>query len=306
MWLALIPVGVALMFGLLLVPRRAMPASVPLPLPQPTGLAIAAAADHALAETARHVPLAPAVRAFGSALRRFHFLEAQSAQEYLLAEARQSVDAARPEALSAGDDALLALRAVQLESFLAEIRAFESTGEQSEELAAVGGSFVRGMQYEGWLDGHSLLASDGARRALFKEMWNALAGVQDRPPFQPPLDELRALYALYLQHPHPSRSARDALASAHSTARDPHSCEALAAGEVAAVEAWRLERIARLSAIDPVYPALYARGIAHLRRGDYAHAADDLSAWLRTHPDGPFALRAHAYLRAAADGLRAD
>lgn len=294
------------MFGILLVPRRAMPASVPLPLPEPGGLARAAAVDHQLAEQARHVPLAPAVRAMGSALRQFHFLEAQSAQEYQLAQARQSVDAARPDALATGDDAMLALRAVQLESFLAEIRVFESTGEQSEELAAVAGSFVRGMQYEGWLNGHALLASDGARRALFKEMWNALAGVQDRPPFQPPLDELRALYALYLQRPHPSRRAREALAAGRRAARDPRSCEVLVAGEVAAVEAWRLERIAQLSAIDPVYPALYARGIAYLRKGDYAHAADDLSAWLRAHPDGPFALRAHAYLRAAADGLRAD
>jgi hypothetical protein len=143
---------------------------------------------------------------------------------------------------------------------------------------------------------------------MFKEMWNGLmgAGVADRPAFRPTLDEERALYSLYLSRPHPARTARDAIAAARRAAHDEASCQALAQAERVAVEAWRLERIARFAAIDPTYPVAYARGIANLRRGDYTHAADDLSTWLRDHPDGPFTLRARSALRAAVASLRIE
>jgi hypothetical protein len=274
-----------------------------LPIPDARGLAAAAATDHRLAEDARHKLLAPAVRALGSALRDFHALEARGTEQGALAHARQAIDDAVPPALAAGEDALLRLRAVQLETFLAELRAFEGSGVESEELAAVAGSFVRGMQYEGWLDGHTLAASDGARRAMFKEMWNALLGVTTGPAFAPPLDEERALYALYLARPHAGRAMRDALAAGRRGARDRASCDALAEAERVAVEAWRYDRIVRIAAIDPEYPAAYARGVSNLRRGEVRRAAEDLTLWVHEHPDGPLALRARAYLRTAANGV---
>ncbi len=299
MWLALVPLGVSLTLGLLLLPRRAIPDGVPLPLPDAGALLASASADHLLAEQARREPLPATVRALGSALRDFHALESHPSEESQLARARQAIDAAAADALEVGDPALLRLRAVQLESFLVELRRFEASGVESEELGAVAGSFVRGMQYEGWLDGHTLFASDGARRAMFKEMWNALVGVATRPAFRPPLDEERALYAVYLARPHPGRAMREAIAAARRGASDPSACEALVQAERGAVEAWRLERIARLAAIDPEYPAAYARGVANLRRGELTRAAQDLSAWVHDHPDGPLALRARAYLRSA-------
>jgi hypothetical protein len=270
-----------------------------LPIPDARGLAAAAAVDHRLAEDARRQLLPDPVRVLGSALREFHALEGRSTEQGALAHARQAIDDALGPATATGEDNLLRLRAVQLETFLAEVRAFEATGTESEELAAVGGSFVRGMQYEGWLDGHTLAASDGARRALFKEMWNALVGVTTRPSFAPPLDEQRALYALYLARPHPGRAMRDAIAAGRRGARDRASCDALTETERVAAEQWRYERITRLAAIDPAYPAAYARGVSNLRRGEIRRAADDLALWLREHPDGPLTLRARAYLRAA-------
>jgi hypothetical protein len=299
MWLALVPLGVSVTLGLLLLPRRATPDSVPLPLADARGLAASAAEDHRLADEARREPLPATVRALGSALRDFHALESHPSEESQLGRARQAIEAAVPAALEAGDPPLLRLRAVQLETFLAEVRSFESTGVESEELGAVAGSFIRGMQYEGWLDGHAVLASDGARRAMFKEMWNTLVGVATRPPFPPPLDEERALYAVYLARPHPGRAMREAIAAGRRGSRDASACEALVQAERGAVEAWRLERIGRLAAIDPEYPAAYARGAANLRRGEFTRAAADFSAWVRDHPDGPLALRARAYLRTA-------
>jgi hypothetical protein len=306
MWLTLIPVGVAVVLGVLLLPRRAIPDSVPLPVADPRGLARAVAVDRDLAAHAEREPLSTAVRALGSALRAFHTAEARGVEDSTLAQARQAIDAALPEALAAGDEPLLELRAVQLETFEREIRTFESTGLQSEELAAVAGSFVHGMQYEGWCDGHLLAASNGALRAMFKDMWNSLVGLQGRPAFRPALDEERALYALYLEKPHPARAMREAIVAGRRGARDPRSCQALEEGERLAIEAWRIERITRLAAIDPAYPADYARGLANLRRGEYARAAEDLSAWLRVHPDGPLALRARTFLRAAVFGARVD
>src|SRR5262245_6282829 len=107
--LALIPFGVALVLGLLLLPRGAPPEAVPLPIADRRELARAAAADAALAESARRDPLPGPVRALGSAVRDFHVLEAQDADVRDLGAARGRVDAALVEAIAAGDDALLRL-----------------------------------------------------------------------------------------------------------------------------------------------------------------------------------------------------
>jgi hypothetical protein len=186
------------------------------------------------------------------------------------------------------------------------LRAFQASGVESDDLVAVAGPFLAEMRFEGWCTGRVLSAGDAALRAMFKEMWNGLVGVGDRAAFRPSLDEERALYALYLLRPHPTRAMRDALAAARRAAHDAPSCDALAQAERVADEAWRLDRITRLAAIDPLYPAAFARGVSNLRRGDYAHAADDLSAWLAAHPDGPFTLRARAALRTAIAALRIE
>ena len=323
--LAFVPAGVAVVLGLLLAPRRATPAAIPLPIADARAFARTVLSDQQLAERARREPLPGSVRALGSAIRDFHTLEAHDADARALAEARRAIDVALIDALSGGPEALLRLRAVELDAFVDEVDRFVTTGEQSAELEALAGGFVRSMKSEGWCDGHSLLPGQPVLRVMFKHMWNGFLGLAGtggvtEPPdhaahpgpgrpleaFRPTLDEERTLYAFYLSHPRPSKAMREALDSARRGAHDARACQALVEAERAATEARRLERIARLAAVDPTYPADYARGVARFRRGEYAASAEAFRRWLGDHPEGPLALRAQNYLRAAADADRVE
>jgi hypothetical protein len=306
MWLALIPIGAALALGLLLLPRHAPPDSVPLPIIDAHALARTVAGDHDLAQQARKQPLPGAVRALGSAVREFHSLEASDTSENQLLEARRKASDALAGALSEGDTAVLGLRAIQLEGFLEEVRRFEATGEQSPELVALAGGFVRAMISEGWCTGHSLAAPESALRTLYKRMWNALLGLEARPGFAPTVDETRALYAFYLSRPHVARGMRAALDAARRGARDERQCAAIAEAARQGVEAWQLDHVKSLAALDPEYPGDYALGIASYRHGDYMASAAAFRRWLEAHPDGPLALRAQTFLRAAADAQRVE
>jgi len=297
--LSLVPIGVAVVFGSLLLPRAALPDAVPLPIADPRALARTRASDMDLAESTRTSPLAPNVRALGSALRVFHTTEAGAADPDGLAQARHAVEDAMRDAWPAGDAELLRLRAVELEIFLAEVDRFESSGVESRELDAVAGNFVRSMRDEHWIEGHSVLPKRDALRAMYKQMWNAFLGLDGRKPFDLSLDEVRALYAFYLLHPHPSAAAREAIASARRVPAAASRALALDDAERAAIEAWRLDKIGHLSVLDPLYPADFARGAANLRRGDSQAAAKSLRDWLHVHPEGPLALRAQNYLRLA-------
>jgi hypothetical protein len=298
--LALIPVGVAVLFGVLLLPRRSPAGDVPLPMADARALARAVAADHELAVSGRRDPLPGPVRALGSAIRTYHTLEAAQSLE-ALGPARHAVEAAFAEARASGDDALLRLRAIQLEGFLDELRAFESTGVESQELEALAGGFVPSLTAAGWCEGHRLVPLEPALRTMFKQMWNAFLDLEGKPAFEPTLDEQRALYALYLSSPHPSPRMRAAIDAARRGAHDAKTCEGVREAERGAIEQWRIERIARLEAIDPTYPAAFARGVASFRRADYLAASAAFRVWLTAHPDGPLSLRARAFLRAADD-----
>jgi hypothetical protein len=299
MWLALIPVGAALAFSLLLAPSHAEPQGIPLPVVDAAALARGVAADGDLAERARREPLPGAVRALGSAIREFHSLEAADADAGRIGEARRKVNAALIDALAGGDGPLLALRALQLEGFLAEVRRFERTGTPSEELSALAGGFVRAMTAEGWCEGHELAPREAALRTMFKQMWNAFLGFEHRAGFEPSVDEMRAVYGFFLAQRHVSRAMREALAAARRGARSPMACTAIAEAEGRGVEAWRLEHVKNLAAIDPAYPVDYALGVASYRHGDYSTSAAAFRRWLDGHPEGPLALRARNFLRAA-------
>jgi len=275
------------------------------PIPDAGGLARQAAADRDLAEHARRETLPGSVRVLGSALRAYHTLEiGDDLRE--IAAARTAVDEALILAMKGGDEPLLKLRAVQLEGFLEEVRRFESTGVESPELTALAGGFVESMRSEGWCDGRSLAAEPGARSAMFKHMWNAFLGFDARPAFAPSLDEERALYALYLTRPHVSPKVRASLDARRRGARDERDCHDVEAAESKALARWTLDKVARFGAIDPAYPAGYARGVATFRTGDYVGAASLFREWLNDHPDGSFALRARTYLRASALYARLD
>jgi hypothetical protein len=282
---------------MLVLPRRAMPDALPLPVVDRQNLRRTLELDLELAAKARLSPLPGAVRALGSALRDFHALEDTGAEPARLAKARQIIDKALVEAQPAGDERLLELRAVQLEAFLAEVNRFVSTGVESPELGALAGRFVRSMRSEGWCEGHRLVLTDPQLRAMFKQMWNTLLGVNEAPPFTLILDEKRTLYALRLARPRLPARTRDALADAKRAAKDERACASIEQSERRAVEHWSLDHIRQLASVDPDYPAAYARGIANLRGGSFAAAAEAFGEWLSAHPDGAFALRARSYLR---------
>jgi len=292
----LVPVGVAILFGLLLMPRAAVPERIPVPIADAREIARVSAADH---DRARHETLPGPVRALGSALRNFHTLETGD-DLHTISAARTAVDDALSAALGGGDEPLLRLRAVQLEGFLEEVRRFESTGVESPELLALAGGFVRSMKDEGWGEGRALASGPGALSALFKHMWNSFLGLEANPAFTPSLDEERALYALYLGRPHATPKVRALLEARRRGARDEKDCRAIDEAESKAIARWSLEKIVRLALIDPTYPAAYARGVATFRAGDYLASATSFREWLSDHPDGPYALRARSYLRAAA------
>ncbi len=297
--LATVPLAATVLVGMLLLPREALPDALPLPIPDPQALKQAFDVDRALAAKARSSPLPGVVRALGSALRDFHTLEFTAAQPAELAKARHDIDKALIDVESVGDEPLLELRAVQLEGFVAEIERFASSGVESPELAPLAGGFVRSMRAEGWCDGHKLMLTEPELRAIFKEMWSGVLGVQDKASFALTLDETRAFFALRLSRPRLPARVRDAIDLSWLGAKDERTCRAAAQSEHRALESWSLEHIDQIAAVDPMYPAAYARGVARLRGGSAEAAASSFREWLSVHPDGPLALRARSYLRLA-------
>jgi hypothetical protein len=308
--LSVVPVGVSLLTGMLLMPggwvRAPIPDVLPLPVIDSGALRKTADEDRDRAARAVQAPLPGVTRKLGSALRDLHALEIKNGSPNDLDGAREAVDAAFIDAQSAGVDALAGLRAVQLEAFLHEVRHFESTGEESAELSALAGGFVRSMRSEGWCDGRRLTPNEPQLRALFKQMWNNVLGIGAPSPLALSLDEERELFALRLSHPHLPPNVRDSITIARRDAKNERVCAAIAQTERKAFETWSIVHIDRLAAVDPAYPAEYARGIAHLQAGDPSAAASAFRDWLGVHPDGPFTVRARAYLRSVSNALRVE
>jgi len=300
--LGLVPVGVAVVFGVLCIPRTALPEDVPVPAADPRELARVRAADHLLAEGPR--PLPDDVRVLGTALRTYNEREAkQGIDPYVTPERMNEARVAIDQALSHlrfpdADGLLLALRATQLEAFVAQVRAFEATGAVSPDLEALGGRFVERMRDVGWCAEKTCSFDEEALRAMFKLAWNALARTE-RIPFELALDEERALYAFYLRHPHAPEATRKRIDEARAGARTERACASLAEAERQATEKWRLDKMKRLGEFDRTYPLAYARGIALYRHHDFQAAAESFRDWLDAHPDGPWTLRARNYLRAS-------
>jgi hypothetical protein len=297
-----VPLVVATLVGALMVPRSGPPDATPLPMIDGRELARIVAHDDELAAHARREQLPGEVRALGSAIREFNIGEARGAEETAIAQTRRALDEATSLAVTKGIGALVELRALQLDEFLAEVRRFEQTGKESDELLALGGSFVLRMRLAGWCDDQNQIAlDDSQRRAAFKATWAALINQEARPELRLALDETRALYTLYLQHPHASEALRVQLESARRAAKDPRACADLALQEVHAIEDWRLDKIRKLGQLDPTYPSAYAIGITHFRRSQYPAAAEAFRTWLHEHPSGPYALRARNYLKASVE-----
>lgn len=302
-WLALVPVVVAGLCMALMMPRGTRPSAVPLPQIDMRALEATVATDRTRAASARSARLPTDVLAVGSALRKLNTVASGPDAGEATSVARREMEVALLQ-LKSRDGAmaeLLALRALQIEQFLAEVAHFESTGTESAELSELGGAFISRMREGGWVEGHRVVLDEDQRRVAYKIVWNTLVGVDDQKSFQLTLDEQRSLYSLYLGRPHPSESQRAILAADRRAARTAEACEKLANNELRATEQWRADKIKRFSTIDPSYPAAYALGVVYYRAGSFDLSVEAFRDWLDRHPDGPLALRAQNHLKAALD-----
>jgi hypothetical protein len=304
-WLALIPVVAALLASLLMLPRSAQPDEIPLPLVDTKELGAIVADDASRAAAVGSKPLGSDVRAVGSALRAFNKAMAKSDGQEALAAARLTLTDAVGGVIGGGGDAaqgynaLRTLRAVQLVSFLAEVKRFESTGKVSDELDEVAGGFVPRMAAAGWIQGNTVLLDEAELRVSYKLVWAATVGVDRVPGLALALDEQRVLYRFYLTHPHASELERQSFADQRRNAKSNDECNGVIARENGIVEQWRIEKIKRLGQIDPAYPTEYALGVAYYRAGRFEQSVDQLRAWVDKHPSGALSLRARNHLKAA-------
>jgi tetratricopeptide (TPR) repeat protein len=295
---ALLTVFLVAMTVALVVPRPVDPSDLPEPWTDPGALALARAADDLRASVAESEPLDADVRAVGSAVLEFGRADAEE-DTRALQEARARVVAAASRARGQGDEKLLRLRAYQTRLFLREIRSWEVTGEESAELRGLGGGFLRTLRQNGWLEERAprakVLLDDTVLRVWFKKRWSEVTGLLTEA-FRPALDEERAFYRFLLKHP-----------AAGIPAGRFHDRSGLSSQAVASFEGqYRLKKIDELARIDPTYPRELARGIVLYRLGRYPLAVEAFRRHLDAQPDGPFALRAQNYLRAALGRARAE
>ena len=283
-------VVVALLGTLLVVPLKVAPEDVPLPVVDGKALAATLAREKALA--AAIVPAlksdvaGPAegqglydLRAFGEELRAYGRREAEHESSGVVRERRKLIEAvARARFL--GDEKLLGLRAYQTQLFLTEVRRWENTGQESDELVGIGGPFIDLVQRNGWVDGKAIVMDDVLRGIFFKRRWNEVTGLS-QGAFLLSLDEERVFYAFLLTHPY----AQNASGTSPKDA-----CRA--------VDQWRLRKVEALARIDPSYPYQLARGVLAYRLGDHAAAVQAFRDHLAKN-DGTYALRARNYLAAA-------
>jgi hypothetical protein len=302
-WLALIPVTALAVTGLLMMPRATPAEDVPLPVIDVRALAAAKRDDAARAAAARTTRLPGDLLAVGSAMRAFNKAQVRGANPTDASEARLKLDDAL-KGLASNDaaqvfDGLKALRAVQLDGFLAEVTEFEATGKSTPELDELGGAFIDRMVSAGWVSKGRVLLDDAQRRAAYKLVWTAAVGLEQNPNLALSIDEQRALYTLYLRRPHPPEVQRLSLEGLRRDAKNDEECARAGANEQLARETWRNDKIKKLAQIDPTYPAAYALGVGYYRAGRYELAADAFRAWLEAHPEGPYSIRARNHLKAA-------
>jgi len=302
---AVLAVFIAGSAALLAVPQPVEPTDLPLPVVDGRALARIAEAD---ADRAAALDADPArgraaleldvdVRALGSAIRAFNLADARpDRKDAEIDAARKRLNAAAAPALAQGAQAVLALRAWQQRAFLRAVRRWESTGEETDELRALGGDVLGFLRQNGWLEegpGRRRVMLDGPRLAvMFKKRWNRVVGVQGAP-FDTTAEEERAWIGFLIAHP-----ARDALPAAVVAAAGRGPAAAQAALERRANE-YRLKKITELAAIDPAYPRDLARGVVLYWLGQHAEAVQAFRRHLEASPDGPHTLRAQNYLRAA-------
>ena len=300
-WLAVFPLSVAVILMLLMMPRATVPEAVPLPRADVRALAGIARADDGRAAAAEAERLPTDVLAVGTALRVLNGAEARGVDELGMVDARRQLDGALRDLAPRKDAAadLIALRSLQTRRFLDALARWEATGESSEDFVDLAASFVQRAGDAGWVVDRKIILTDTERRVMFKTVWNVLAGIDTNPELALTLDEQRALYAFYIDHPRPPESRRLSLETQRSAATTPEACARANVEQRRQAELWRADKIKKLGAIDSSYPTAYALGVAYYRAGRFNLSADAFTMFIGQHPDGPYALRARNHLKAA-------
>jgi hypothetical protein len=280
-------VVVALLGTLLVVPLKVAPEDLPVPVPDGKALSATRARDTALAAAIvpalqRDVAGPPEgrglydLRAFGEELRAYGRLEAEHESSSVVRERRKLVESTG-RARFLGDEKLLALRAYQMQLFVAEVRRWESTGKATDELAGLGGPFLDLVQRNGWVKRRAVAMDDALLGIFFKRRWNEVTGLTDAH-FALTLDEERTFYAFLLTHP---------IVPSASGPSPKDVCRA--------IDQWRMRKVEDLARIDSSYPFLLARGVLFARMGNHQAAAQSFRDYL-AKSDGSYALRARNYL----------
>lgn len=307
-WLALVPVTIAVLMMALMMPRATVPDAVPLPTVDVRALSEVMRADDARVARAKATRLPSDVLGLGSAVRSIQAVQlASDATENDLQSAQTALEEARRILGGRNDwkEDVLALRALQMSAFLEELARYERTGQTTKELDELGGGFVRRMSSSGWSDGNRVLLDEPQRRAIFKTVWNALAGVDAFDEFALKLDEQRSLYSLYIGRPYPGDASQRTLDAIRRDAKSADQCARAAIDDRRAREMWRADKIRRFGQIDPTYPTAYALGVAYYRGGRYDLSSDAFRTWIEANPDGPYSTRARNHLKAALDAYGA-
>ena len=270
----------------LAIPRSIAPVDIPEPRLDPRALRDVALADAALADGADRERLDVDVLQLGTVIFRYGIADARRDNEALSRARNDALDAAL-RARRVGTAPMLALRAHHLRSFLREMARYEATGEESDKLHEVAGGILRSFERSGWIDTTRsegrVLPDPTVLSILFKKHWNEVVGVRGEP-FDSTLAESRAFYRFLIAHPALPESA---------------GAPALVEARAAILGQYRLKKLAELSALDRDYPVQLARGVVYFQLRRYPLAVEAFRRHLEASPEGPYAIRANNYLRAA-------
>jgi hypothetical protein len=305
---ALAFVAFAALITLLVVPHPVEPeGDLPMPVVNRAELVSIVAHDDGLALAAARERLDVDVRELGSAYRAYGRAE-RFGRDDDVTEARRRITAIAGRALAVGEGELAKLRAFEARALLIELRRWEATGEESDDLVELGGGMLFLLHRSGWLteppvsERRKLVIDDDALRVVFKKRWATITGLEGGP-LALRVDEERALTRFLLRHPpeHVVAAALDAGGTPGT--RTPRAADGTAEPDEqrrkALTAGYRIKKIDELAAVDPTYPAAFAKGVLAYQLGQFPRAVDLLRAHLERAPDGRLAVRATNYLRAA-------
>ncbi|HET9929851.1 MAG TPA: hypothetical protein VFQ35_04155 [Polyangiaceae bacterium] len=268
--LGLLAVVFAMLAVWLALPRPVEPRLVPLPEVDRRVLARSVALDVERAVRAHERPLAYEVRALGEFVRR----HGAAVARHDTGAATEARDEARRlcRSLAARGlfEELQVLRATQTRLFLDAVERFRQGEKDDRELSELGANFVERGQRSGWLDADGrVLLSTEELRALYRMRWAELTGALEIGRLRPSLDEFRLYYRVLLEHP-------EGLSPPEQDER-------------------RLAYVTALARIDSEFPTDLARGVLLARLGRVRSAYDAFSAFVVSHEQGPWVLRARNY-----------